>query len=380
MVIFMLFITVILIGMALIAVSNALCFIRLKRVSGLAHTPTLSVLIPARNEEVVLPNTLRSLQAQTYPAFEVIVLDDDSSDATAAIARLFSEQDSRFRFIGGQSLPEGWIGKNWACHQLAELAQGEYLIFSDADVSWGSGALSAVTAVLNRTQADGLAVWPTQVTSTWAERLVVPLMAMSILGYLPVMFVHHLPFESMAAAIGQCLVFRHDAYQRIGGHSSVRGRILEDVLLVRAVKRAGLRLRTADAAGLISCRMYRDWVSVRDGFAKNILAGHGDSVWFLALSAMFHWLVFLMPWVSLAIGGAYSGLPGWPWWPLTLIGLGVGIRALTAAASGQRPADALLMPVSILLMTAIAGQAVWWHWRYGGPHWKGRAIPTRPRS
>ena len=373
------FVGIALIGMALIAISNALLLPRLRWPSVPGSTPLLSLLIPARNEEAVLPDTLRSLQTQTYPAFEVLVLDDESEDATADIVRGFARQDRRFRLVNGQPLPEGWIGKNWACHQLAGLARGEYLIFSDADVRWTPGALEAIAAALEQMRPDGLAVWPTQITITWAERLIVPLMAMSTLGYLPVLAVHHLPFDSMAAAIGQCLVFQRDAYWRIGGHAAVRDRILEDVLLVRAVKRAGLRLRWADGAGLIACRMYQDWPSVRDGFAKNILAGHGDSVFLLALSALFHWLVFLVPWLWLAAGLFGVGSAGWPWQPAILIGLGVGIRALTAATSDQRPADALLLPASIVLMTAIAAWSVWQRWRHGGPQWKGRAIPSRTR-
>lgn len=374
-----LFVAVILIGMTLIAISNALLLPRLRWPSVPGSTPSLSLLIPARNEESVLPDTLRSLQAQTYPFLEVFVLDDESEDGTADIVRGFARQDGRFRLVAGQPLPEGWIGKNWACHQLAELSQGEYLVFSDADVRWAPSALEAIAAALEQMRADGLAVWPTQITVTWAERLVVPLMAMSTLGYLPVLAVHHLPFDSMAAAIGQCLVFRRDVYRRIGGHAAVRDRILEDVLLVRAIKRAGLRLRWADGAGLVSCRMYRDWPSVRDGFAKNILAGHGDSVCLLALSALFHWLIFLTPWLWLAAGLVGVGPSGRPWQPAVLIALGVGIRALTAATSGQRPTDALLLPVSIMLMTAIAIRSVWQQWQHGGPQWKGRSIPRRAR-
>ena len=149
---------------------------------------------------------------------------------------------------------------------------------------------------------------------------------------------------------------------------------------MRRIKANGYRLRTADAAGLISCHMYPNWPAVRDGFAKNILAGHGDSPLFLALSAAFHWLVFLVPWIWLAVGWTGIGPPGWPLWPGTLIALGVGARALTAATSGQRPGDALLMPLSIFLMTWIAGQALWWRWRYGGPRWKGRVIFRRSGS
>ena len=126
------------------------------------------------------------------------------------------------------------------------------------------------------------------------------------------------------------------------------------------------RLHLADGAGLVTCRMYKDWPSVRDGFAKNILAGYGERLSLLILATLFHWLVFFGPWLWLALGWLDPGQTGWPMWPLLLIGLGVGARALTAAISQQRVGDALLMPISVLFMTRIAAQAIWWHW----PLWR----------
>jgi chlorobactene glucosyltransferase len=177
---------------------------------------------------------------------------------------------------------------------------------------------------------------------------------------------------------------------------------LEDVNFARRVKANGFRLRMADGAGLINCRMYPDWPSVRDGFAKNILAGYGGSVIFLILAAFFHWLVFLGPWLWLfGFWTALSGVDlrfttldssftihysqfipqGYPFGTihnllLLLIGLGLAVRMLTAVATRQRPGDALLMPLSVLLMTRIAAQAVWWHW-HGGPRWKGRVVSIK---
>jgi chlorobactene glucosyltransferase len=134
-----------------------------------------------------------------------------------------------------------------------------------------------------------------------------------------------------------------------------------------------------DGAELIACRMYSNWMTVRDGYAKNILAGHGNRISFLLLSTLFHWLVFIAPWIWLAFGWIDLLWPlqqvvAWPIWPLALIVLGVGVRALSAAATRQRARDALWMPISALLMTIVAGQAIWWRWRYGGTLWKGRTI------
>jgi chlorobactene glucosyltransferase len=370
-----LFVTLSLVGIALIAIISAITFPRLETTTPvLTMQPSVSLLIPARNEAAVIGQTVRNLLAQTYPRFEVILLDDDSDDDTISIARNAGQDNPNLKILSGAPLPSGWLGKNWACHQLAQAAGGEWLIFTDADVRWTSHALVALVAEMERSRADLLAVWPTQQTITWGERLVVPLMALAVIGYLPLPLVHHTRRPSLAAATGQLLVFRREAYMAIGGHTAVRGKILEDVLLARRIKRYGLRLRLADAANIISCRMYRSWPEVRDGFAKNILAGYGDRVLWLALATVFHWLVFIAPWLWLALGWIEGAPPGWPGWPLLLVSLGVGVRMLTAAVTRQRLGDALLMPLSVLLMTRIAIQGVWWRWRYGGLFWKGRTI------
>lgn len=368
------FATLALASMLLIAVLNAFTFPRLDRFAREAPSrpPSLSVLIPARNEAANISAALSLLLAQEYPHLEVIVLDDHSTDGTPDLVLEQARSDPRLRLISGAALPPGWTGKNWACHQLARAASGELLLFTDADVLWSRGALRALVAAQDRLRADLLTVWPTQQTLTWAERLVVPLVALAIQGYLPVLGVHYLPFVSMAAANGQCLLFRRSAYFLLGGHESVRSSLVEDISLARRVKRLRLRLRMADGAGLIACRMYAGWPAVRDGFAKNILAGHGN-LFFLALSTLFHWLVFLGPWLWLALGWM-GGAPGWPGWPLALIALGLAVRMLTAFSTRQRVADGLLLPVSVILMTVIAFRSAWWQIRYGGPLWKGRRV------
>jgi chlorobactene glucosyltransferase len=202
----------------------------------------------------------------------------------------------------------------------------------------------------------------------------VPLMALVVHAYLPVLFVHYVPHPLFAAANGQCIAFRRRAYAVVGGHASVRDNVLEDVTLARRAKARGLRLRMAEGNHLVSCRMYRSWPETRNGYAKNILKGYGNTAGLLA-ATLFHWTIFLGPWLLLLLGLGIE-VPGWPLWPLTLALWGITLRALTARHSQQRMADALLMPVSVLLMTRITAQALWWQWRYGGPVWKGRVVKT----
>lgn len=329
----------------------------------------LSILIPARNEDTVIYDTVRGLLNQTVGAFELLILDDNSEDDTAVLAQQAAQGDDRLHILSGQPLPDGWLGKNWACHQLAQAATGDWLLFADADVQWKPQALAALLAQQQANNADLLTVWPTQITTTWAERLVIPLMKFAIISYLPHIGVNQFPWTIFAAANGQCMLFRREAYEAIGGHDAVRTQIVEDVHLARRIKGQGYSLRMVDGDRLVSCHMYEGWTAVREGFAKNILAGHGNSVPFLLLSTVAHWSMFLFPWVWLLLGG---GVPA-----LALLGLGWANRLLTGLFVGrgvvQSVTEALLMPLSVLLMTIIAGQALVWH--YGrGPQWKGRTV------
>lgn len=355
-----------------------------------AAVPRISVCIPARDEAGVIGGTVAALVAQDPAPHEVLVLDDGSSDGTAETAHAAGEETAAavraagraapaVRVLAGEPLPAGWAGKPWACRQLADAATGDHLLFTDADTAWRPGALAAVAAEAARTRADLLTAWPTQETVSLAERLTVPLMAFTVVGYLPMPAVHRTPFRVFTAAVGQCLYFRREAYDAIGGHAAVARSVLDDMALARRIRGAGLRLRVADAAGLIACRMYRDWPSVRDGFAKNILAGYG-SLPGLALGTWFHWTVLLGPWAWLLLGWALPAGRGglddtWPWWPAVLAALGIAARAVTAAITRQRVRDALLLPVSALVMTAVAVRAAAWSGS-GGPRWKGRVVPS----
>ena len=363
--------TVALSGMLLILLSNLLSFPRLKECDAVSRNAEVSVLIPARNEAAVIGETVRSLLRQSHSRMELLILNDGSDDETGEVAVDASENDKRLRVINGSPVPRGWIAKNWACHQLAAKASGEILIFADADVKWRPRALDSLLCEIEGTGAGMLAVMPTQETVSWPERLCVPLMALAIHAYLPAATVHRTTHPLLAAANGQCIAFRRGAYEKIKGHASVRGNILDDIGLARRVKGAGLPLRMAEADGLITCRMYRDWKTVREGYAKNILAGFGGVAGLFA-GTVFHWTVFVVPWGLLILGFTGEGVPWHPYWALLLVGAGVCVRAISALRTGQRVGDALLLPVSVLLMTGIAVQAVWWQWRYGGPLWKGR--------
>lgn len=337
----------------------------------------VSILIPARNEEKQISATLNKLINQQYPIHEIIILEDQSDDKTADVVIKIAQNHNFVKMISGRERPEGWLGKNWACQQLSEKAKGDILIFTDADVLWQPDAVLAVIQAAQQLNADLLTVWPTQILSTMAERLVVPMMSFSILAYLPYTAVSNISLPIISAANGQCLVFRKNAYAKIGGHAQVRSSLVEDVSLAKKIKSSRLKLQMADGDNLLCCRMYTDWRSVINGYAKNILAGHGNNPLLLIFSALFHWLIFVFPWLWLIFGWLDPTWPqgspaAWPVWPLVMISLGITTRMLTAYLAKQPVSDAIFLPISVFLLTLISAKSLWWHYQYGGPVWKGR--------
>lgn len=305
---------------------------------------SVSLLIPARNEAHNLPQTLPQLLAQ--PATEILLLDDRSSDGTAEVAGQLAGADRRFRLLVGQELPEGWKGKNWACHQLSQAALGEVLIFTDADVRWNPGALDAVLEGLERT--PGLfTVYPRQQVGGLAERVLLPLIETVLLASLPYPLVRT-RFPSASAGNGQVMAFTRAAYQACGGHQGVRGEVLEDVRLTQRIKRARQPLGIALGGDLIGVRMYRSYAEIREGFGKNLGAFHGENSLLLVFSALFHLALYTAPWLLL-FGDAR-------WLSVGLLGLLE--RLLVNLKTGREPWEAVLVPLAPLLSLPIYRRAM----------------------
>ncbi|EYB68098.1 glycosyl transferase family protein [Deinococcus phoenicis] len=335
---------------------NALTFPRL-RPRPTPAGPRVSLLVPARNEVHNLPHTLPGLLAQG--AHEVLVLDDGSSDGTAPVARRLGA-----RVVSGQPLPAGWHGKPWACQQLARAASGDVLIFTDADVFWQPGALGAVLHELARSRADLLSVYPRQLNVTPGERLLTPLVDDVLLTLLPAPLLRF-PHPSAAAANGQLMAFRREAYERVGGHALVRAELLEDVAFAGRLKARGGRLALALGQRCVGVRMYRSYPESVAGFGKNAAAVHGRSRTLLLLSAAWHLAAYTLPWL----------LPARRWRGLTALrAAGLLERALVNRLTGRRtPADlaeGFLGPVTPLLALPVYLRAL-----RRRVSWKGREYP-----
>lgn len=295
--------------------------------------PLVSVLIPARNEEENIGRLLDSLLSQQYSPFEIIVYNDSSTDATGEILSQYGASGKLVRHIDGGELPEGWLGKNHACHRLAGSAAGEYLLFIDADVVAGREMLSAAVARMQEKRLSLLSVFPYQLKLTRGERVVIPVMNWILLSLLPLILVRKCRWSSFSAANGQFMMFRASVYKRYMFHDMVKMRLAEDIMIARIMKRMRLRIETlAGRESGVSCRMYRTYEEALNGFAKNVMTMFGDSRLFI----LFFTVLCLFGWLPVFLGAGWPGLAAY-------IFMVLAINISVAGVSGQNIRDALLL-------------------------------------
>jgi chlorobactene glucosyltransferase len=273
--------------------------------TALAAQPLISVLIPARDEAARIGTCLAGLADQSYRNFELLVVDDHSTDATATIARSYAARLPALDVVPSAALPDGWAGKCWACWQAAGRARGDWLLFLDADVAPRPELLAALVARAESRSLDLLTLMPFQQLGSLAERVIMPAFFALLYGVYPLDQVSD-PRSPIAFANGPCLLIRREVYFAIGGHQAVRASILEDTELGRIVKAAGYRLEAAGAPDLIAVRMYAGWASLAEGLGKNAVAGYRSagarSGWVGARMA----LVALLPWYLLLAGAVFA--------------------------------------------------------------------------
>jgi len=237
----------------------------------------VSVIIPARNEERNIERAVRSVGLQKGVR-EIVVVDDDSSDRTGEILERLEIEIRLLRIIHLDSLPEGWGGKNHAAAAGAEMAAGEWLLFTDADTEHLPGSLEAVLERAKEENADLLSLSPGQQTLTWWEKSVIPLVFVQLARLYRFDEVSN-PASPAAAANGQYLLIRRTVYNNIGGHAAVRAEILEDVELSKRVKTAGGRLLFLPGADWVRTRMYRSFGEMWQGWTKNLYLLYGRKLW-----------------------------------------------------------------------------------------------------
>lgn len=248
--------------------------------------PEISVLIPARNEQLNIARLLADLTAEGAGIREILVYDDRSTDATAEVVRGFARRNPKVRLQTGTELPPGWLGKNHACHLLAQQAGGRYLLFVDADVRLREQAAVRALRYVQRTGVRMLSVFPHQLMPDPGTRLAVPLMNWILLSMLPLAAVRRAPQAALSAANGQFLLFDAAVYRAMLPHAKFRAEPVEDMAIARACKRAGHPIAVLLGRYDIECTMYTSLNDAVEGFSKNFFSFFGGSEWLCYLFAV----------------------------------------------------------------------------------------------
>ena len=331
---------------------------------------TSSVLIPARNEEANIGPAVRSILESTAASIEVIVLDDASTDQTAEVVREIARSNCRVRLESAPPLPPGWCGKQHACDVLARLASHPILVFLDADVRLKPGAIAQMTAFLEQSGAALASGVPEQLTRTFSERLLVPLIHFVLLGFLPLRRMRVDPHPALGAGCGQLFVALRHAYLASGGHRAIRNSLHDGLKLPRVFRLAGFRTDLFDATDIASCRMFSTGAEVWRGLARNAGEGLG-SPRLIGIATLLLFGGQVLPIVSLAaacLNGSTFELV------VSLAGTGAAFlpRVLGVFRFRQPLDGALLHPIGICALLAIQWCAFFRLVARRPTFWKGR--------
>ena len=337
------------------------------------NPPLVSILIPARNEAENIKRCLRSLLKQDYPNIEILVLDDNSSDNTSMSVKKLAEKDDRIKLVAGKPLKKGWLGKCYACWQLSKYAKGKYLVFTDADTLHFGNSVSSTIGCLTRNKLDALSAIPRQIMVTIHERLVITWVHFGILTLLPLILVARSKNPLFSTANGQFLLFKREVYRKIGGHKSIKNKILEDIHISKMVKKHGYKFMIFDGSKNIYCRMYRNFHELIRGFSKFMFAAFDFKLFTLTAVILLISALFLFPFILLPLGILIFD---WPGIIIDLIILQILIilvmRIVMALRLKSRILDTFLHPLSMTYVILICINSVF-QAKFGeGIYWKGR--------
>jgi chlorobactene glucosyltransferase len=339
--------------------------------------PLVSIIVPARNEAANISACVATLINSTYRPREIIVVDDNSSDGTGDIARILAERgDGTFRLVSGAPLPEGWHGKAWACWQGAQVAEGELLLFTDADTRHDDALLGHAVGALRRDRIDLVSVLPAQLMETFWERVVLPhIFTLITLRFRDLRKVNRARRPLDVFANGQFMLMRRSAYDAIGGHEAVRQDVVEDLAFAQKLTAAGRRIHMAHAEDLIETRMYRSLGAIAEGWSKNLAVGARNTVpvplrpavpWLLIAFLLVFWVVPPVALIGSFLNGSPGGLRLWS-------ALVTGISFLHWGALNLRMRvpvlNALFYPLGALVASVLIGASAVRGSRF---RWKGR--------
>jgi chlorobactene glucosyltransferase len=339
-----------------------LLFVPRLRAAMPARTPLVSVIVPARDEERMIGRAVRALLAQTYPALEVIVINDRSVDATGTI--LATIDDARLVVVKGDDPPAGWLGKPCALHQGSLRARGELLLFVDADVLYEDGVVAAAVAAIQARGAALLALFPRFVMRGAWEHIAMPNLPLTAFMVLPLWLANRTRIRVLAIGGGPGNLVRRDDYDAAGGHEALRDAVVDDIALARLLRRAGRRTEIVRADDFVSVRMYHGLREIVDGFTKNFFATLNRSYLAVALSAVMMPLLWIAPYAC-----AFTGNRIW----IAALAAMTLVRVILFAALGYSIASALFGAVPMALVWLwILVRSTWKTGIRRQLHWRGR--------
>ncbi len=338
--------------------------------------PLVSVLIPARNEAHNLPACLASVLSQTYPHLEVWVYDDHSEDDTARVVAEWARRDPRVHLLPGRPLPQGWMGKNFACAQLARHARGKYWLFMDADARMAPDTLHWAVTLAEAHGADLLSLIPTVETRSLAEALTQSMITTAFLGFFPLRWIWQRSGSLWAAALGPWILVRAAAYRETGGHAALRWEVVEDLALARLFKAYGKRVLVLAAPNRVRVRFYEGLRQTWYGFSKSAFGAFGYSSRLALLLIVGVLTVFYLPLWNL-VRALWTGQGPWPLYLAESLIL-PGVKYRTHRPYGYPAWQALLAHLSVLFGLLTVVYSMYQVKVHGGVWWKGRFYPVRP--
>jgi chlorobactene glucosyltransferase len=343
----------------------------------LANPPLVSVIVPARNEAHNIARCVSSILSTTYPNLELIVVDDSSTDETAALARAAAAGDSRARVITSPPLPDGWFGKQWACATGAKVARGSVLQFTDADTVHGADLVTRATNAMRGARAQLFSVAGRQELGGFWEKVIQPqIFTILSMRYGGTESVTQATRVNNKIANGQCIFVTHDSYNAIGGHGAVRSSVAEDLMLAQRFFAARKRVVLMLGLNQLSTRMYASLGEIINGWRKNVFAGGLDSVPFGKMGRTFFPLVLLLPPLMqflpvlvLVLSPLGHATPGMMLWATIATAVTLVWWIVVYVTVGESPLYALAYPLGALVLLYIFVTAVI---RGRRVTWKGR--------
>ncbi|MDD3520039.1 MAG: glycosyltransferase [Actinomycetota bacterium] len=345
------------------------------------NQPLVSILIPARNEEKNIERCLKSILKQDYRNTEIIVLNDNSTDRTGEIVKKLAEKDSRIRLVSGKPLPQGWLGKNFACFQLSRYAKGDYLIFTDADTYHFNSSVKSSLACLIENKIDAACPFPRQIMVSLSERMAIPFINFAILLFMPLALIKKSKNPLFCTGVGQYFIFKREAYFGMGGHAAVKGKILEDVHISKKTKEAGFKYMIFDGSTTLTCRMYKNFHEVWKGYSRFMFSAFDYNFISMAIVLTLVTIFLFMPFLFLPLG---IFIYNWSSSIMVLIILQVSIistiRLCISLRFKENPLNLLLHPLSMIFIVLVSMNSFIQSKLGSGISWKGRTYQAQSSS